>query len=114
MLNREENWKIINVDLEMMSDEQLEQVAGGSIPQTAEDSKLLFEHGLIGEKHGVLAMTFRWKEFSKEVDKGWAKAGITCVTKSSPLADNLYFYKGKPISRIEAYDIVEKQFSKIR
>lgn len=114
MLSREVNWKTINAELEMMSDEQLEQVAGGTIPQTAEDSKLLFEHGLIDEKHGVIATTFRWKTFSKEVDDGWAKAGITCITKPSPLADNLYFYKGKPISRTEAYNIVEKQFTKIR
>ena len=39
MANREENLKKINVELEKLSDEELEQVAGGSIPQTSEDIK---------------------------------------------------------------------------
>ena len=110
MTTREENLKKLHSELEMLSDEELEQVAGGTIPQTAEDSKFLYEHGLVEEKHGVIAMTFRWGTFSKEVDDGWAKVGITCVSKPSPLADNLYFYKDKPISRTEAYNIVEKSY----
>ncbi len=114
MTTREENLKKIRAELEQLSDDELEQVAGGSIPQTAEDSKFLYEHGLVDEKHGVVAMTFKWKTFSKEVDDGWAKAGITCVTKPSPFSDNLYFLNGKPISRTEAYNIVEKKYTKIR
>ena len=38
MANREDNLKKINAELEKLSDEELEQVAGGSIPQTAENS----------------------------------------------------------------------------
>ena len=65
MATRDENLKKINAELEQLSDDELEQVAGGSIPQTAEDSKFLYEHGLVDEKHGVVAMTFKWKTFSK-------------------------------------------------
>ena len=114
MANREENLKKINDTLEKLSDEELEQVAGGDISQTAEDSKFLYKHGLLDDWHGSFAMTFRWGTFSKEVDDGWAKAGITCVTNPSPLKNNLYFKDGKPITRTEAYDIVEKNFKMIR
>lgn len=114
MANREENLKKINEELEKLTDEQLEQVAGGTIPQTAEDSQFLYKHGLVDDWHGTVAMTFRWKTFSKEVDSGWAKAGITCVTTPNPFKDNLYFKDGQPISRAEAYDIVEKSFKMIR
>ena len=114
MANREENLKKINAALEQLSDEELDQVAGGDIPQTAEDSQFLYKHGILDDWHGSVAMTFRWKTFSKEVDDGWAKAGITCVTNPSPFKDNLYFFKGKPITRTEAYDIVEKNFKLVR
>ena len=114
MANREENLKKIRDELEKLSDEQLEQVAGGTIPQTVEDSKFLYKHGLVDDWHGVIGMTFRWGTFSKEVDDGWSKAGITCVTTPNPLKDNLYFKDGKPISRTEAYNIVEKKFKMIR
>jgi len=114
MTTREENLKKINAELEQLSDDELEQIAGGSIPQTAEDSQFLYKHGLVDDWHGVLGMTFRWGTFSKEVDSGWAKAGITCVTTPNPLKDNLYFKDGKPISRAEAYNIVEKKFKNVR
>ncbi len=38
MANREENLKKISAELEKLSDEELEQVAGGTIPQTSDDS----------------------------------------------------------------------------
>ncbi len=114
MANREENLKRINEELEKLSDDELEQVAGGTIPQTAEDSQFLYKHGILDDWHGSFAMTFKWQTFSKEVDAGWAKAGITCVTNPSPFKDNLYFLKGKPITRTEAYNIVEKKFKRVR
>ena len=114
MTTREENLKKINEGLEMMSDDELEQIAGGSIPQTAEDSQFLYKHGILDDWHGSFAMAFKWGTYSKEVDNGWAKAGITCVTTPNPLKDNLYFKDGKPISRAEAYNIVEKKFKNVR
>ena len=114
MATREENLKKISAELEKLSDEELEQVAGGSIPQTAEDSQFLYKHGILDNWHGSFAMAFKWGTYSKEVDDGWSKAGIICVTTPNPLKDNLYFKDGKPISRAEAYDIVEKKFKMIR
>lgn len=99
---------------EVVSDEELEQVAGGSIPQTAYDSVLLYEYGLVDDWHSDLTTTFNWESYSAAVDAGWAKAGITCVTKPSPFDNNLYFLNGKEITRDEAHDYVKANFEKIR
>ena len=114
MATREENLKKINAELEQMSDEELEQVAGGSLKETVSDSVFLYEHGLIDDWHGSFHMTFHWKSDSAAVDSGWAKAGITCVTKWLEMAHNRYFVNGKEISRDEAYSIVSSKYNKIR
>ena len=41
MANKVENLKKINAELEAMSDEELEQVAGGTWAETAADSRFL-------------------------------------------------------------------------
>lgn len=97
---------------EMLSDEELDGVAGGNIGQTTVDSKFLYEHGLVDDWHGEFHMLFNWKSDSAEVDAGWSKAGITCVTK--PGGANLYFMGGKEISRDEAYNHVKANFNQIR
>ena len=111
MSNREENLKKIHAELEMLSDEELEQVAGGTIGQTAGDSKILYDYGLMNRHYGTIPVLFYWKSKSAEVDAGWAKAGITCVT--APLASNRYFLNGKEISRREAYDHLKANFKRI-
>lgn len=88
---------------EMLSDDELDQIAGGTDDQTTDDNMFLYEHGLVD----VVVC-----DSSKDVDAGWAKAGITCVTKF--FSDNQYFIGGKSISRNEAYDIVKSKFKKIR
>ena len=85
---------------EMMSDEELDNVAGGGIGQTSEDSQFLYQHGLMDKRYHESEMFFSWSSGSEKVNAGWAKAGITCVTKFS--GDNLYFKDGKEISRTEA------------
>lgn len=87
---------------EMLSDDELDQIAGGTDDQTFDDNIFLYEHGLMDIVNAR----------SEEVDAGWAKAGITCVTKS--FSDNQYFIDGKSISSTEAYDIVKSKFKKIR
>ena len=114
MANREENLKKINAKLEKMSDEELEQVAGGYVGETAGDSKFLYSYGLMDDYHNVPHTIAHWKSDSAAVDSGWSKAGITCVTKLFAWQDNQYFLNGKEISRDEAHKIVEEKFQKIR
>ena len=111
MASREENLKKINDELELMSDEELESVAGGSVGQTSNDSKILYDYGLMNKYYGTVSTMFYWGSKSAEVDEGWSKAGITCVTK--PFADNLYFINGKEISRGEAYNHLKENFKRL-
>lgn len=111
MTTREDNIKRINDQLEQLTDDELEQVAGGTIGQTAGDSKFLYDYGLMDRHYGTIPVMFYWKSKSAEVDEGWSKAGITCVT--APFADNKYFLNGKEISRGEAYDILRSKFKRI-
>jgi len=111
MAKREENLKKINDELEKMSDEELDQVAGGYVGETKVDSQILYDYGLMDNYYGDVSMTFYWKSGSAEVDAGWSKAGITCVTK--PFGSNQYFLNGKEISRGDAYDHLKANFKRI-
>lgn len=97
---------------EMLEDGELDQVAGGDIDETLDDNDFLYNHGLMEKKYQPGPFMLDWRVRSSEIDAGWAKAGITCVTK--PFGSNLYFINGQEISRNEAYDIVKSKFQKIR
>lgn len=96
---------------EVMSNEELEQVAGGNFGQTSEDSKFLYDYGLMDDHYSSFEVTFCWNSKSAAVDAGWSKAGITCVTKPF-FAYNLYFIGGKEISRDDAFKIVKEKLKK--
>jgi len=110
MATREENLKKLHSELQKLSDEELDQVAGGTIGETAGDSQILYDHGLMDNHYGSIPVMFYWKSKSAEVDAGWAKAGITCVTV--PMGANKYFKDGKEISRREAFDYVKANFKR--
>lgn len=98
---------------EVMSDEELDGIAGGTVGQTVVDSKFLYDHGLVDDWHGNTHTFFNWKSDSALVDAGWAKAGITCVTTFG-FSNNKYFKDGKEITHDEAVAHVKANFSKIR
>ena len=57
MANREENLKKINAELEQLSDEELEEVAGGTYKEIADDKELImkeFPKKELINKYGVL------------------------------------------------------------
>ena len=107
MATREENLKKINDELEMLTDDELEQVVGGGTMQTCGDNDFLQKFGY-SHYEGHYPWNVSWKKASTSVDKGWSEAGITCVTKWG-CPDNLYFLKGKQISRKEAFAHVLRQ-----
>ena len=112
MSKREENLKKINSELEKLSDEELEGVAGGNFGETRVDSKILYNHGLMDTSYTGLEVMFSWVSVSSKVDAAWAKIGITCVTKPW-LSSNQYFKDGKEITRDEAIKYVKENFKKI-
>ena len=98
-------------ELEKMSDEQLEQVAGGNRFETLCDSKFLYDFGLVSDWHGEFHMTFNWISDSTEIDDGWRKAGIISVT--SFVNPNRYILNGKNLTRDEAYKHVRANFKRV-
>lgn len=81
---------------EVMSDVELDHVAGGNVSTTAADSHFLYKHGLMDTWHWDLTVFGNWIKYSAEVDDGWSNAGITCVT--SFVEANRYFAGQKEIT----------------
>ncbi|MBQ9441462.1 MAG: hypothetical protein IJU55_00410 [Selenomonadaceae bacterium] len=109
MANRDENLKKINAELEKLSDDELEKIAGGTVGETMSDKTFLKEHGLVS-KFEQPFFKDHFPEDSGTIKEGWAKVGITCVTH--PLDRNKYYFENKEISRDEAFKIVKEKFSK--
>ena len=113
MATREENLKKINEQLEKLSDEQLDNVAGGTYNNTAADSRALNELGL--GIPGRSALECFWiptfHKAASEVANVFSKYGIS-VDQSWGAVSNVYKYKGKTISRQEAFQIVSKAVGK--
>jgi len=106
-INKDDKRGLEGIDRNKLTDEQLEMINGGSFTETVDDSKYLKARGLIDDDFGELYAMFHWGTASSTVDAGWAKIGVTCVTK--PLGEkNLYFYQGKQISRGEAHMLLGK------
>ena len=87
-----------------IKEEKLNKVAGGSIMETTVDAKYLRDIKLLNRKICQGDLIFNWVNCSAQVDAGWAKGGITCVTK--PFASNQYFKDGKEITRDLAWLMV--------
>ena len=116
MANREENIKKIGAELEAMSDDELEQVAGGTYNNTAADSRALNELGL--GISGRSALECFWiptfHKTASEVANVFDKFGIR-VEQSWGAVQNRYYISGsggKEISRQEAFQIVADKLGK--
>ena len=110
MANREENNKKINDELELMSDEELDQVAGGSYRETAGDTRFLNDLAGLCDRFGATKSFFYQATVSDEAAKGWSKIGIQVNT--SWFGENYYYLEGKPIRREEALNYALKKFGK--
>ena len=100
---------------EMMSEEQLDGVAGGNTKETANDSRFLNSLNGSTDRYGEWKIVFG--DHDAEIGAAWAALGITTVIHSgdpfSGGSDNQYFYKTKEITheqaRIHAMAVVGKQ-----
>ena len=101
MATREENLKKINDELELMSDEELEQVAGGNYDECVADMKYLRLCGVDVDcdPHEI--------GFGLGIREAWAKVGIECEAWSMDynvsVFKNKYFLDGKEIPNLVAY-----------
>ena len=97
---------------EMLSDEQLEQVAGGTCYETADDSRFL--NVLLNgtkyhqcDRYGASRIFFD-SNARDDVVEAWASLGIKINVKSGLIIRNSYSLNGKEISQHEAWSHAEK------
>ncbi len=91
--------KKININ-EILNDEQLDTVSGGSIPEVSSDSQKLFNIDVIDDKFNKISTTLSWGRVTGMVEYGFRRAGVHCVTH--PIGDNEYYCRGHKISRGDA------------
>jgi hypothetical protein len=100
---------------EMMSEEELENVAGGTLGETANDSRFLnvLLHGTTKyhqcDRYGSTAVWFSAGP-KKDVKKSWKSLGIDFEPDN--LFGNYYFKDGKEISQAEAWTHAERLVGK--
>ena len=109
MNNREENLKKINAELEMLSDEELEKVAGGTTEEIFEDVNRFkkLNISIFGEE---LAGTPSHDIFYASLIMEFRKHGVKYV--HSYLNKNQYFINGKQVTQDEAWKHIEAQHKK--
>lgn len=99
---------------ELMTNEELDEVAGGACYETANDSRFL-NVLLKGTKYhqcdryGEMTIFFMNGPLD-DVKKAWKSLGITL--DGAPLAGNTYILDGKKISQSEAWAHAEKTVGK--
>ena len=110
MSTREDNIKKINAELEEMSDEELEQVAGGTFKETAGDTRFLNDLAGLCDRFGATKAFFYPGIVEDEASKGWSKIGITVHTGFS--GSNAYYLNGEQISHQQAFEYALKKFGR--
>ena len=112
MATREENLKKINDELEQLSDEELENVAGSTYLESADDAKKFQEHGVKIYDHDIIGIPILTHgEFVKLRDT-FNKYGVTIKDKGGLVNGNEYYINDKLVSREEAWKHIESQFKK--
>lgn len=102
---------------EIMSEKELEQVAGGYNHETSQDSLFLNDMGTGCDRYGEWKVSVNYGHCCDDIAKHWGQFGIT-VTMSNPvLGDwcgdpNIYYLNGKKISRNDAMRYVANALGK--
>ncbi len=89
---------------EILSDEELEKISGGTYEQSEEDIRFFVKYGF-REPFVVL----RHNDVQQEIKRLWKSVGIDCETYA--YYQNQYYFEGKQISREYAIERM-KMFDK--
>ena len=102
---------------EILSDEQLDQVAGGSWMESVGDVNEAFKRKIPGFENidptstdGAIYLLRNWTEGDNVVgklEKMFASHGITMTCGGKPFDPNTYTYNGKSITQDEAWKIID-------
>ena len=113
MANHKDNLKKINAELEILSDKELERVAGGCWYETSDDSRFLnvllrgTEYRRC-DRYGKAKIAWG---YDQDVIDSWYSLGIR-MQHYGATSHNEYFLYGKQISRDEAWAHAEKLVGK--
>jgi len=123
MAKREENLKKINAELEQLSDEELEKVAGGNAQEMAADSRFL--NTLLAGRPGQCDRYGNWTIglslgcYDEEIKAAWRSVGINAIVDQLMGGfgkHNTYFHNGQELTQEEArqhaMNFVGKQLKK--
>lgn len=88
---------------EVISDEELDNVAGGTWGQTADDSRFLNSLNGSTDRYGAtrISVTYGTK-IEEKVQRGWKTVGIDFEWHGGAVKDNKYFLNGQEITQGEA------------
>ena len=89
-----------------LNTDDLNAVSGGFLSEVVHDSAELKELGLLDRTVGDIYTLSHWDESTAFVEAGWAKIGITCVTRLG--SHNFYYYQGKELRRDDALEFAKK------
>ena len=101
MATREEYIKKINDELELLSDEELDRVAGGDCHETADDSRFLNSLNGSTDRYGATKLFF-FGGSVREIEAAWANLGITADLDVGLAYINEYYLNGQKITQEEA------------
>ncbi|MBR4153401.1 MAG: hypothetical protein IKT98_10640 [Selenomonadaceae bacterium] len=101
MATREENIKKINMELEKLTDEELDGVAGGNCYQMADDSRFLNSLNGSCDRYGATKIFLEIVNY-KEIRKAWSQVGIEAHIKTYTTGENKYYLNGQEITQEEA------------
>ena len=113
MATREENLKKINAEPEKMTDEELDQVAGGTYIESSSDAiKFQNELGVkIYDTEIVGVPVLQHNEFVKLRD-AFSQYGVKVEDHGGLINENKYFIDGNQVSRDDAWKHIMAQAGK--
>ena len=112
MATRKENLKSINDNLEQLTDEQLEQIAGGTYLESADDASKFKKHGINIYTNDILGVpVLQSAEFAK-LREAFNQYGVTIKDHGGLINANEYFIGDTKVSRDDAWKHIEAQLNK--
>lgn len=102
---------------EMMSDFELDKVAGGYNHETSQDSLFLNDMGTGCDRYGAWKVSVNYDHCWDDIAKHWGQFGITVTTSNPVMGDwcghpNAYYLNGQRISRNDAIRYVADALGK--
>ena len=87
---------------EVMSDEELDKIAGGNKTQSLEDSRFLNSLNGSCPRYHEIDFHYHNPDFYRNIAAGWKSVGITFYPKEKLSKSNRYYLDGKRITQEEA------------